>query len=208
MGTRNVTAVFHEGKYKLAQYGQWDGYPEGQGATALDFLSKWTLAKMKKFKKALDRVRFVEGDEFKALWMKIGIVVADGFVTMEQSNAFNREYPYFTRDHGAKILGLVLDSSGEVATRNEISFVADSVMCEWAYVVDLDANTFEIFKGFNKKPLGPRERFASLPVFEPERQKNNPEKYYPCRRVAAYKLDDLPTERSFVKRCTPSDEDE
>ena len=38
MGTRNLTIVHKNGEYKVAQYGQWDGYPEGLGATLLNFL--------------------------------------------------------------------------------------------------------------------------------------------------------------------------
>lgn len=38
MGARNLTAVYLDGQYKVAQYGQWDGYPEGQGITVLTFL--------------------------------------------------------------------------------------------------------------------------------------------------------------------------
>ena len=39
MGTRNLTLVKDkEGKTKVAQYGQWDGYPEGQGSTILNFI--------------------------------------------------------------------------------------------------------------------------------------------------------------------------
>ena len=38
MGTRNLTVVFMDGEYKVAQYGQWDGYPEGQGITCFNFL--------------------------------------------------------------------------------------------------------------------------------------------------------------------------
>jgi hypothetical protein len=46
MGTRNLTRVICDGKTKVAQYGQWDGYPEGQGKTVLNFLRgyrKWKL---------------------------------------------------------------------------------------------------------------------------------------------------------------------
>lgn len=38
MGTRHLIAAKVDGEYKLAQYGQWDGYPEGQGVAVLDFL--------------------------------------------------------------------------------------------------------------------------------------------------------------------------
>ena len=39
MGTRNLTIVRNkEGIIRVAQYGQWDGYPEGQGITALNFI--------------------------------------------------------------------------------------------------------------------------------------------------------------------------
>ena len=36
MGTRNLTKVIDSnGVTKVAQYGQWDGYPSGQGLNAL-----------------------------------------------------------------------------------------------------------------------------------------------------------------------------
>jgi hypothetical protein len=39
MGTRHLIAAKIDGVYKLAQYGQWDGYPDGQGVAVLDFLA-------------------------------------------------------------------------------------------------------------------------------------------------------------------------
>ena len=38
MGTRNLVAVQIDGQYKIAQYGQWDGYPSGKGLEVLEFL--------------------------------------------------------------------------------------------------------------------------------------------------------------------------
>ena len=39
MGTRNLTVVKDlQGTTKIAQYGQWDGYPQYSGIKALEFL--------------------------------------------------------------------------------------------------------------------------------------------------------------------------
>lgn len=38
MGTRHLILVFYKGAYRIAQYGQWDGYPSSErlnGTTAL-----------------------------------------------------------------------------------------------------------------------------------------------------------------------------
>ena len=42
MGTRNLTAVFMDGEYKVAQYGQWDGYQKDRVRLALfSSVMKW-----------------------------------------------------------------------------------------------------------------------------------------------------------------------
>lgn len=40
-------------------------------------------------------------------------------------------------------------------------FLADSLMCEWAYIVNCDENVFEVYRGFNKDP-GEVGRYAAL----------------------------------------------
>src|SRR4051812_8314171 len=39
MGTRHLTRVIVNGQCVISQYGQWDGYPTGQGHTIAKFLA-------------------------------------------------------------------------------------------------------------------------------------------------------------------------
>ena len=42
MGTRNLTKVIDkEGNIRVAQYGQFDGYPSGQGANIVGFINEY-----------------------------------------------------------------------------------------------------------------------------------------------------------------------
>lgn len=65
MGTRGLTAVMVDGEYKVAQYGQWDHYPDGQGKTALAFCREnlSTAKGQKAFKAKLGQVEFSEDED-------------------------------------------------------------------------------------------------------------------------------------------------
>ena len=60
---------------------------------------------------------------------------------------------------GAKIIAFVRNQSQPYPVLNDLDFAQDSLFCEWAYVIDFDTNTFEVFKGFNRTPLTEGERF-------------------------------------------------
>lgn len=190
MGTRNLTMVISGGKTKVAQYGQWDGYPEGQGLTALNFLRNNDL---KRFQAQLEKVRFqTKADEKKLDAFMESIGSKDGWLTMEQAEKYKKEFPLLTRDNGAGILELINGLKKKTFIHDSSNFAADSLFCEWAYVIDFDKNTFEVYEGFNKMPLKKTERFANI-----EREKDS--EYYPVRLVKKYKLDKLPTEKKFLK---------
>lgn len=201
MGTRHLIAVQLDGQYMIAQYGQWDGYPSGQGATVLDFLGRWDRPT---FEAKLRAASFLTEEESAELSARIEM---EGL--MERDDDFREKwikvYPELCRDTGASILELVQNRESGIKLRDTIGFAACSLMCEWVYVLDLDADTLEVFKGFNKEPLADGERFAGWREKYPKEACEN---YYPVRRVASYTLDDLPTQEMLEGDCDLPDEDD
>lgn len=190
MGTRNLTMVISNKETKVAQYGQWDGYPSGQGATALNFLLNTNITE---FKEKLNRVHFINDEKQKEIdeWLK-SIGSENGWLNMEQSSQYQKKYPLLTRDNGAGVLQLIMDSTeDELWLHDQSEFAADSLFCEWAYVIDLDKGYFEVYEGFQKKPLGKTQRFKHL--------ESDGSEYYPVRMIKKYDLDNLPTEEQFLE---------
>jgi hypothetical protein len=74
---------------------------------------------------------------------------------------------------------------GKLGLKNSKSFAADSLFCEWAYVINLDNDTLEIYKGFNTKRLSKEERFYYLNSLISEN------KYKPVKHVKTYKFSEL-----------------
>jgi hypothetical protein len=189
MGTRNLTMVISNGETKVAQYGQWDGYPSGNGAIVLDFLHSTDF---NEFKKKLNKVIFVNGNKEKEIqnWLK-SIGSDNGWLTGEQSKLYQEKYPYLTRDNGANILQMIMDGEeDEIWVTNSTEFAGDSLFCEWAYLIDLDKNKLEVYEGFNKEPLTIQDRFFNLTDKDSE--------YYPIRMVKSYDLNNLPLEDEFL----------
>lgn len=194
MGTRHLIAVQVDGEYKVAQYGQWDGYPSGQGVKVLGFLTAPEFDK-NAFAEAVRACSDISDEEYKHAWVSCGADPEAEWVSMNVNNKFKKAYPHLHRDCGAGILPLIMAAGANgLKLNNYIEFAADSLYCEWAYVIDLDKNTFEVFTGFNKTPLDPSERFASLPVV-PD---NTDRQYYQVKLVQSYDLDKLPTVKEFV----------
>ena len=66
MGTRHLTIVIDENnETKVAQYGQWDGYPAGQGTTVVEFLRM--KGNLELLKEKLKLVRFPTKEDEKQL---------------------------------------------------------------------------------------------------------------------------------------------
>lgn len=198
MGTRNLTCVYLDGSCKVAQYGQWDGYPSGQGATALAFLRDLTPEQRAKFEEKLRALPVLSDEQVKQRWTECG-ADSTGWVGLDVSRRFQARYPWLSRDAGADILGMVLDGSADGVQLAE-SFAKDSLFCEWAYVIDLDKNALEVYRGFNQTPLADGERFYSATA--------NDSGYYPICLVRSWPLGELPDEATFVKELEKGDDED
>ena len=193
MGTRGLTMVIEQEKPVIAQYGQWDHYPSGQGATILDFLRKNDL---KAFREKLKNIRFINESEVEEI---------DRKSKADKNYNWIKEYPQMSRDVGGDILEMAMKHEGEFLLQDHSKFAGDSLFCEYAYVVDFDKNTFEIYKGFNKTPLVEGiDRFFSY-FEQPE---HRTDVYYPVKLLKSYSLDELPDEEQMIEDCTKKDDDD
>ena len=153
MGTRHLIAVFIDGEYKIAQYGQWDGYPSGQGGDVLEFISGMDK---EHFKDKCRKARFFTKDEAEEVNKEL----------RENQGLLEKEMKYWhlNRYVCAKILKLVNDSPDGMILENKIYFAGNSLFCEWAYVIDFDTDKLEVYTGFNKSPLPKGSRFEDIKI--------------------------------------------
>lgn len=122
MGTRNSTLVKLDGELKVAQYGQWDGYPTGQGKTIQDFLKTVDLPK---FKAEVAKLREMTEEEVKEV---------------EADPNWTTNYPYLSRDAGADVLNMINEGKVKFLVLDP-DFKDDGLFCEYWYELDLDKET-------------------------------------------------------------------
>lgn len=114
---------------------------------------------------------------------------------------FCSRYPEFSRDTGAGILEIVANASGDIKLKDDSDFAQDSLFCEWAYVIDFDKNTFEVYQGFNETPLEPSDRFYTA---EQDADDNG---LYPIRLCQSFDLSNLPSKEEFLEICEPEQDE-
>jgi hypothetical protein len=134
MGTRNLTVVKNKaGQTKIAQYGQWDGYPSYSGIQALEFLRDEGNQALLEAK--LDLVQFVGDEEVDTLYKQYE-------TTDWENKAFLNDYPGLHRDTGIDILKVVANATAPIKSVDNTEFAKDELFCEGIYEVDFSTNKF------------------------------------------------------------------
>ena len=180
MSTRGLVAVFYKGKYRIAQRQWCDAYPKkpGCGVAILEFLQRWDRDK---FCRNLLRTWLV--DDVDAL-----------------------PDPSVEEFQGMDALVAVADlaeDTPDLVFMSSLEFAANSLFCEWAYVIDLDTNTFEVYFGLNPLPVPHAQRFAELPVRMLYKQQYEDQKqYFQVQFLRKWYLRKLPLVSAFEATCT------
>lgn len=189
MGTRGIVGFALNGEVKAA-YNHFDSYPGSLGLSALSYarlVSDW--------------------DVVKALVDTMVMVKENDAPTVKQL----AKHPHLTssgRGEPGTWYDLMRHAQGKLAAYVQAGvmldcedFPADSLFCEYGYIVDLDGMTLEAYKGFQKAPHT-RGRFAALPT----REYGGSREYYPIALVATFPLGKLPADDEFLKALAEEDE--
>jgi hypothetical protein len=145
MGTRNLTVVKNlEGETKIAQYGQWDGYPQHSGIKALEFLRD--KVNRDNLLVELQNVEFITDKECDELFN------ASQSSKDWENKDFLNTYPGLHRDTGIDILKVVADSMTTVKTVDNSEFANDTLFCEGIYEIDFSIDKFiSTYHGITKE---------------------------------------------------------
>lgn len=196
MSTRGFLGFVIEGTEKIA-YNHCDSYPESLGADTLTWLSAASK----------------DPETLRAQVSALRVVNRDESPTQED---VDRLAPWTNLDVGNRSTddwyNLLRETQGNPAAMLRAGYIedagdfpTDSLFAEWGYVVDMDAKTFEVYRGFQKEQHD-KGRFASRP-HDRERTALG-DTYYPVALAASWPFDALPTTADFhAALCPDQDED-
>lgn len=156
MSTRGVTGFVLDEKWYV-MYNHGDSYPEWLGTHVLEFCK--TVTDWDKIKENASKVKLVE--ETDELYFKLHDLQGEGiFYRIAEGTA-----------------DIMLDAH---------LFMADSLFCEWGYILDFDNMLLRVYKGKQKR--------ATYESFLPSdiNKSYNEDGFYPVKELYAYDLYNLP----------------
>jgi len=138
------TVIDKNGVKRIAQYGQWDGYPDGQGKDILNFLRS---ADLEKYAGNVAKIEQITDKQDKML---------------DTCKDWKIKYPYMSRDCGSDIHQMILDNKVKFVYHHDEA--TKKWGCEGFYTIDLQKRTFtaqfwNVVKEFDLDNLPTTEEF-------------------------------------------------
>lgn len=171
VGTRGTYGLYKNGISKLT-YNHWDSYPSGLGKEMLSFARNTSIEKLNEL---FETLIMVDEKEYPTIieknrLSKLGYAYEDSGRELNWYNIL-----------GGTLGDLSVYEDGLCYMIEYSKFIKDSLYCEWAYIVNLDDETFEIYEGFQKEQNNNRYSIEN-PVND---------KYYACKLISKIPLNEL-----------------
>jgi len=188
MSTRGATGFVANGKWYVT-YNHSDSYPEYLGMHVLSFCK--AVTNWKYLKTLVEKVTLVD------IHNKPTQDLIDKYSSYSDTSVNKQTledwYCLLHDLQGEKILYEIALGNVEHMIDGH-TFLADSLFCEWAYIVDLDNLTLNVYKGNNHKifPDTPLPPDINPTKYDEGTYKSIKERYYPVKMLYAYDLGKLP----------------
>lgn len=176
MGTRGLYGFRKDGVDKVA-YNHCDSYPSGLGVQVAAFCENTNVKEMVDI---FDNLILVHPDDVPTSkqirecdqWKNLNVStqnVKDWYCLIREAQG---DMSAFTKG-----LRYMFDAG---------DFIKDSLFCEWAYIVNLDTDMLEVWKGFQHEP-DKSNRYGQDNYYAND--KYSKQAYYPCALIAEYPLE-------------------
>ncbi len=186
MGTRGLIGFYYKGITK-ATYNHLDSYPSGKGIEVLNSIRNRNLEDLRK---VFDNIIMVQSNSKPSIAeQKKYSIYANQSV---DDGKLDNWYVLLRNIQGTLVPYLNNKVKHMIDNKD---FITDSLFCEWAYLINLDKGTFEVWKGFQLKQNKNRYSIPKSKAYKA----SNKDYYYSCDMIAEYALDKLPTDKEFIK---------
>lgn len=171
MGTRGIYG-FRKNEVDKLTYNHYDSYPEGLGRNVVEFIGNHTIEELNKI---YDKIIMVDNEDTPT---EEQIKECEKYADIDVSEQSLEDWYCLLRNSQGDLfayddLRYMIDNA---------DFILDSLFCEYGYIINLDTNRLEIYRGF-QKVADPTNRYT----IEHEIAEGNMG-YYPCKMVAEIDL--------------------
>lgn len=151
MGTRGAYGFIKNGVEKIT-YNHFDSYPEWLGSNVVEFIQETGIRKLNEI---FDSICMVNKKDVPT---KKQIEECEEFKDLDVGSQSESDWYCLLRGAQGNLSAY---SSGLKYMIDSSEFMFDSLFCEFAYIINLDTEMLEFYKGFNTDESA-RGRYASV----------------------------------------------
>lgn len=145
MSTRGAFGFIKNNKEKIA-YNHFDSYPKCLGKEIVNFVMDNSIEELNRI---CDNISVVESDDLPTMWQikSIEKFLSDDLKVKDIQDFYKLISEFQSIEYFEKGFPFMLDYK---------EFMGDSLFCEYAYIINLDNNTLEVYEGGNTEDTGNR----------------------------------------------------